>query len=213
MSAKKDILLIGGGGHCISCIEVIESLEEYNIVGIIDKEERIGEKILDYHIIGCDDDLENLRTQYHHALITVGQVKNSHVRSNLFTYLNDLNYTLPKIIAKTATVSKYSSVGKGSIVMHGAFINANTKVGNNCIVNSFALIEHDCSIGDHTHVSTRASLNGNVTVGNDCFIGSTTCVNNNVVIPDGTVLGSNATVIKNIETAGVYVGSPVKKVN
>ena len=32
----KPIILIGGGGHCISCIDVIEMTKEFSILGIID---------------------------------------------------------------------------------------------------------------------------------------------------------------------------------
>ena len=32
------LLLIGGGGHCRSCIDVIESAEGSEIVGVVDRE-------------------------------------------------------------------------------------------------------------------------------------------------------------------------------
>ena len=38
--------------------------------------------------------------------------------------------------------------------MHGAIVNSNVNIGNNCIINSKSLIEHDVSIGNHNHIST-----------------------------------------------------------
>ena len=32
----KKIILIGGGGHALSCIDVIESEKKFKIVGIVD---------------------------------------------------------------------------------------------------------------------------------------------------------------------------------
>jgi len=32
----KPIILIGGGGHCLSCIDVIEQTGLYQIIGILD---------------------------------------------------------------------------------------------------------------------------------------------------------------------------------
>ena len=32
----KEILLIGAGGHCLSCIDVIEAEKKFKIVGLID---------------------------------------------------------------------------------------------------------------------------------------------------------------------------------
>ena len=57
---KLEILLIGGGGHCKSVIDVIEQEDKYTIAGIIDKKELVGTKVLDYKVIGCDDDIINL---------------------------------------------------------------------------------------------------------------------------------------------------------
>ena len=32
----KNIVLIGGGGHCKSCIDVIEMEKKYKILGLVD---------------------------------------------------------------------------------------------------------------------------------------------------------------------------------
>ena len=41
---KKPIILIGGGGHCKSCIDVIEQEGKYRIVGILDLPEMLGKE-------------------------------------------------------------------------------------------------------------------------------------------------------------------------
>ena len=53
---KKDIILLGGGGHCKSVMEVAESAG-YNILGVLDKPEEIGKQVLNYKVIGIDDDI------------------------------------------------------------------------------------------------------------------------------------------------------------
>ena len=54
------IILIGGGSHCKSVIDVIEQEAKYEIAGIIDKPQLLGSKVLGYPIIGSDSDLNNL---------------------------------------------------------------------------------------------------------------------------------------------------------
>jgi FlaA1/EpsC-like NDP-sugar epimerase len=56
---EKPIILIGGGGHCISCIDVIEQGNEFNIIGIVDLPEKVGQKILGYEFIGIDEQIED----------------------------------------------------------------------------------------------------------------------------------------------------------
>lgn len=169
---KQKLLLIGGGGHCRSVIDVIEQENKFEIAGIIDKKELMGQEVLGYKIIGCDDDLETLRTQYEFAFISVGQIKTPKIRMVLFEQLKILGYELPSIVSPLAYVSKYAKVGEGSIVMHHALVNANANVGKNCIINSKALIEHDAIIEDNCHISTGAIVNGGACVKEGSFYGS-----------------------------------------
>jgi len=169
---KKEILLVGGGGHCRSVIDVIEQEGRYTIAGIIDKPELVGQDILGYKIIGSDNDLKQLFKIYKYALVTVGQIKSSAIRVKLFNLLESIGYTLPIIISPLAYLSKRSTIDRGTVIMHHALINAGATVGANCIVNSKSLIEHDATIENHCHISTATVINGGVVVKSNSFIGS-----------------------------------------
>ena len=176
------IILIGGGGHCKSAIDVIEQEAQFEIAGIVDKPELLGSKILGYQVIGNDFDLKNLAKKYHYALITVGQIKSASLRIKLFDLAKKSGFLLPCIVSPSAYVSRHSKIGDGTIVMNKATINANAFVGENCIINSKALIEHDCIIGNHCHISTNATINGEVKIESECFIGSNVTTKNNITI-------------------------------
>lgn len=169
---KPQILLIGGGGHCKSVIDIIEQATHYDIAGIIDQKEYIGQKILGYEIIGCDDDLEKLFAQFKYAMVTVGQIKSPDLRIKLFNQLQSIGYEIPPVISSRAYVSKHASIGEGTVIMHDALVNANAKVGKNCIINTKALIEHDSIIEDHCHISTGAIINGGTLIHQGTFFGS-----------------------------------------
>ena len=57
---NKNIILVGGGGHCKSCIDIVETESKYEIKGIIDVPEKLGQDILSYKIIGNDEDIPHL---------------------------------------------------------------------------------------------------------------------------------------------------------
>lgn len=202
----KPILLIGGGGHCKACIDVIEQEGKYQIVGIIDVIEKAGKKILGYSIIGTDDDLPELIKQYPYALITVGQIKSANSRKRIFEKLKRLNAKLPVIKSPLSYVSSHASVLDGTIVMHHAIVNADAKIGRNCIINSNALVEHESTIGDFCHISTSAIINGQVNVGGECFVGSGSTIINNVSIADNVIVPAGKTVYKSITKHGIYLG-------
>ena len=172
-NAKPEIVLVGGGGHCRAVIDVIEQEGIYRIAGIIDKELDTGYKILgNYRVIGRDEQLEEMRKRYDHALVTVGQIESPNIRIKLYTLLEKLDYTMPVIISPRAYVSEHADIGAGSVVMHDALINAGASVGKNCIVNTKSLIEHDAVVEDHCHISTAAVINGGAVVKKGTFFGS-----------------------------------------
>ena len=191
----NEIILIGGGGHCKSVIDVIEQEKKFKIAGIVEQQsDLLGSKILGYNVIGNDTDLKNLVKKYKYALITVGQIKSPSLRVKLFKLAIKVGFKLPLIISPNAYVSKHSKIGNGTIVMHNAIINADTSIGDNCIINSKALIEHDCLIFNHCHISTNVTVNGGVKVKSKCFIGSNSTTKNNIVINENSFIKANTLV-------------------
>jgi sugar O-acyltransferase (sialic acid O-acetyltransferase NeuD family) len=168
---KPKLILIGGGGHCAACIDVIEQEARYDIAGIVDKDASVT-NLMGYPILGNDLDLGSLRSSYSYALITLGQLKSPLVRMRLFEDAKSNGYLFPSIISPRAYVSKYASVGEGTIVMHDVLINARSRVGHNCIINSKSLVEHDAIVEDHCHLSTASVINGGVTIKRGTFVGS-----------------------------------------
>ena len=179
----QKLILIGGGGHCKSCIDVIEQEGKYTIVGILDYMQLVGQSLLDYEFIGTDDDMDKFIADGCTFLVTVGQIRSAGIRKRLFKQLQDKNATIATIISPHAYVSRHANIAQGTIIMHDALVNAAAKVGENCIINSKALIEHDAVIEDHCHISTAAVVNGGTR------------------IKEGTFFGSNAVSKEYVETA------------
>jgi sugar O-acyltransferase (sialic acid O-acetyltransferase NeuD family) len=204
------IVLIGGGGHCKACIDVLETAH-FTIVGILEKDPA-ELQVLNYPVIGNDDIIEELIEKKYRFLITIGQIKNALPRIRLYDKIKQSQGKLETVISPFSLVSKYSSVGEGTIIMHQALINADTRIGDNCIINTKALIEHDCIIGDHTHISTAAIVNGGCIIGNRVFVGSNSVLAQGVHIADDVIIGSGSVIINNVDEPGTYAGSPVRKI-
>lgn len=203
---NKNLILIGGGGHCKSVIEVAESAG-YTILGILDRPEEVGKKVLAYEVIGVDDDIP-LYVDKAAFVITVGFIKNPALRIKLYNKVLEAGGKLAILIASTAHVSKYAVLGAGTVVMHQAFVNAGVVIGDNAIINSFANIEHDAHIGNQCHISTGAMVNGDCVVGDNCFLGSQSVLANAISICPDVIVGAGSLVRKNIVQTGIYSGNP-----
>ena len=205
---KEKLILVGGGGHCKSIIEVIESTDAFKIKGILDVAEKVGQKILGYEIIGTDADIEKYVKKGYSFHITIGHILHNNVRTKIYKKIKEASGSLPVIIASTALVSKHARVGEGTVMMHNSFVNANAVVGINCIVNTGAVIEHDAAIEDHCHISTGAYINGECKVGSDSFVGSRSILVQCTVVADHNVIAAGSVITENTEPYGLYAGNP-----
>lgn len=204
---KRPLILIGGGGHCKSVIEVAESAD-YEIKGILDMPDEVGKEVLPGHkVIGTDDEIPQYVEECD-FIITVGFIKNPALRIKLYNKVKAAGGRLATIIASTAHVSKYAELGEGTVIMHQAFVNAGAKIGDNCIINTFVNIEHDAEVGNQCHISTGTMVNGECKIGENCFIGSQSVCANCIEIASDIIVGAGSVVRKSIRVKGIYAGNP-----
>lgn len=204
---KRPLILIGGGGHCKSVIEVAESAG-YEIKGILDMPDEVGKEVLPGHkVIGTDDEIPQYVEECD-FIITVGFIKNPALRIKLYNKVKAAGGRLATIIASTAHVSKYAELGEGTVIMHHAFVNAGAKIGDNCIINTLVNIEHDAEVGNQCHISTGTMVNGECKIGENCFIGSQSVCANCIEIASDIIVGAGSVVRKSIRVKGIYAGNP-----
>ena len=203
--SKKKLLLIGGGGHCRSCIDVIRSTGIYDIVGVLDVADNVGSTVEGVDIIATDAELPSYINQIDECLITVGQVGASELREKLFQSVRAQGVRLATIVSPSAYVAESASLGEGTIVMHNVVVNAGAKVAENVILNSMSLIEHGANIGAHSHVSTRATINGDVKIEEGCFIGSHAVIFNHCTIGQHSIIGGGQVVRRNLPDGSIPI--------
>lgn len=208
-----NLILVGGGGHCKSVLDSIKTSMNFNVVGIIDIKDNVGSFIDDIEIIGTDEDYNKFYSSgINYAFITIGSMKSTVIREQIYSELNSIGFKFPTIIDTSAIVSINAQIGHGTFIGKGAIINSNSKIGQNCIINSGAIVEHDCSIGNFTHLAPGATLSGAVKIGNSSLIGTNSTVIQGVKIGSKTIIGAGSVVLKNISSNSIAYGNPCREV-
>lgn len=203
VAKQEDLILIGGGGHCRSCIDVIETEGRFAIRGIVDANTNLETPILNYRLLGGEEHIEQLSKSCRNFLITIGQIKDWKPRVRLYEYLKRMQVNLPRIISPFAHVSQHATVGEGTIVMHHAVVNSGASLGHNCIVNSKALVEHDVSVGDHCHISTAAVVNGGTAIRRCSFVGSNAVIREGIEVGEDCVVGAGMVVMQSVASGSL----------
>jgi sugar O-acyltransferase (sialic acid O-acetyltransferase NeuD family) len=202
----KNIILIGGGGHCHSAIDVIEAEGIFSIKGVFDNNKATESLVQGYPILGNDSTLFSGIAPDCYAFITIGQIKNPDKRMEIFEALLTKNFKIPTIISPRSYVSRSAEINFGTIIMHAAVVNSNVIIGNNCIINSQALIEHDSIIESHCHLATGTKINGGVYIESGCFIGSGSIIKEGIRIGKNSIVGAGSVVLKDLPENSQYIG-------
>jgi sugar O-acyltransferase (sialic acid O-acetyltransferase NeuD family) len=196
---ENSITLYGASGHGKVVMDILKSSTDA-VITVIDDNPK-SETILGLPVTKTSaETLAGLKN----AIISIG---NNKVRKRLSLTLA-ANFV--SAIHKTAVVSKFSKVGKGTVVMAGVKINADAVIGEHCIINTGAVVEHDANIGNFAHISPAASLAGNVTVGEGTHVGIGAIVIQGVTIGKWATVGAGAIILKDIPDYAVVVGNPGK---
>lgn len=191
------LVIIGAGGH--GKVLADNALKNgYTDICFVD--DRAEGKCMEFPIVGTSTDIPSMNDGKTDFVIGIG---NNSVRKKIAqTY--DVNWV--SLIHPSAQIAVNVSVGKGTVVMAGAVINACATLGAHCIINTRAVIEHDNVIEDYVHISPNAALGGTVRVGECTWIGLGADIINNIEICADVIVGAGSVVLRNIERKGTFYG-------
>lgn len=117
------------------------------------------------------------------------------------------------IIHPNALISKWVTIGEGSIITAGAIVTCNITIGKHAHINLNTTIGHDCVIGDFFTTAPGVNISGNCRFGDCVYFGTNSSVKERVSICDNVIIGMGGVVVKEIMESGVYIGNPLKKLD
>ncbi len=140
------------------------------------------------------------------AIIAIG---NGEIREKVAHKIKNL-CDFETLIHYSAFVSRFSEVGKGTVVMPQVCVNAEVKIGQHCIINTASVIEHDCVIEDYVHISPSVTLAGNIIIKKRAQIGIGTRIIQGVTVGEDAIIGAGAIIIEDVPAGATVVGNPGK---
>lgn len=204
---KSKLLIIGAGGHGKVVAEIAMKMNRWSEIAFLDNNES-KRSSLKFEVIGKSDDAFRFICGYD-LFVAIGD---NRIREELQEKLEKAGASIPVLVHPQSIIGNDVSIGMGTVLMAGVIINCCSKVGKGCIVNTGATIDHDNVIEDFVHLSPGTHLAGNVRIGKGTWIGIGGLVSNNVSIITRSIIGAGAVVVKDINTAGTYVGVPARGV-
>ncbi|MCD4819047.1 MAG: NeuD/PglB/VioB family sugar acetyltransferase [Candidatus Cloacimonetes bacterium] len=206
----KDIIVIGGGGHGKVLISILKKIENYNIVGYVDFENRGN--ILGVSYYGTDEKLLSLKDKPLLAL-GIGQIKNIAIRKKIVDKFFNNAFSFETIISPNAIINEEVELGEGTVVMDGVVINSGTNIGKYSIVNTNSSVDHDCKIGDFVHIAPGCTLSGEVKLEQNVLVGTGAKIIQGIRIVENVIIAGGSCVMEHIVEKGTFIGVPARKLS
>jgi len=205
MNEKLPVYIFGAGGHGKVAAQVLEAAG-FEIAGFLDDSaQRWGETLLGIKILGGRELISRLPKAG--ILIAIGD---NRARRALYLEFKRSGFKPVTALHPGAQIHSTVEIGEGTLILPGAVVNVDAKIGANCIVNTLAGIDHDCRIADHTHLAPRTCLGGGVSVGEETLIGIGSVILPGRVVGSFATVGGGAVVTRDVPDHATVVGVPAK---
>ena len=198
---KKDIIIIGAGGHAAEIDDYIfQSQERYNID--------------DFNILGYIDDNESNYNAYQFSAPFLGSIKDHEVRQDCEYIMGIANLKYRKIfidsflergasfagfIHPDTYISRSSKIGKGVVIAPNVNIGPNVSIDDFTLINGRCSIGHDTSIGKCNFISPNVCFSGFSQVGDENLFGINSATIPEIKVGNRNKIAAGMTLNKNVE--------------
>jgi len=184
---KNKLLLVGAGGFGRVVME--HACKEYDCY-FVDDCYPSKRNVCGIPIVGTISDLPKLFNTYKKLIVVIG---NTQLREKIYHKAKEIGFEFPNIIASSAYVSPFASIGKGCVLLNNVVVQNGAGIGNGVLLNPGVEIHQDSSVEDNTLIYSNSVVRAFAHVGQRALIGSTVSISVNAtvqddeIVPDGTV--------------------------
>ena len=204
----KSIILVGAGGHAVSCANVLVSLQ-YKIAAIVSPEPPASRKFLYYPHFRTIEEAASGEASF--FCLAIGH---NHTRSNVAEQIIEKygKESLPPIIHPFAHIAESAEVAPGAVVMPKAVIGAEVSIGLGCLVNTSASIDHESTMNEYSSLAPGVCTGGNILLGARSAICLGAHIVNNISVGEDAVVGASSLVLRDVSALSVWYGSPARHI-
>tara|TARA_R110002095_G_scaffold113855_2_gene99370 strand:- start:6757 stop:7377 length:621 start_codon:yes stop_codon:yes gene_type:complete len=203
----KRLAILGASGHGKVVADTAECCGWQSIEFFDDAWPSLGHNGV-WPVEGNTTKLIERLAEFDGVVVAIG---NNSIRHAKLLDLQAAGAPMPSLVHPSASVSRYASIGVGSVIFSGVVVNANALVGLGAILNTSCSVDHDCVLGEAVHISPGARLAGGVRVGNHSWVGIGASVRQLICIGMRAMVGAGSAVVSDVPDDVTVAGVPAKR--
>jgi acetyltransferase EpsM len=211
----KKLIIVGGRGNAILVASAVEDLNreepKWNLLGLFNDSDPIGTSVNGYSVIGRPEDmLERKYADVFFVYTPLLAMPYARPNAERLECLGLPPERFATIIHPSASISKYSQIGHGVVIMGLCHIRQDVRIGNHVNVMLASAIAHDCDIADYSCMSTNSFIAGYVALEKGAYLGPHASVRERTTIGEWGLAGMGAVVIRDVPPMAVVAGNPAR---
>lgn len=203
----KEVVIVGGGGFAKEIVWLAEECGR-KVKGVLDDNPEIQADL----ICGCPV-LGKVSEWTEHSdcefVVAIGSPRTRHAVYNKMISQGPVSFAT--LIHPNVIMSKYVTIGEGTIICAGSILTVEIDIGKHCILNLNVSVGHECKFGDFVTLAPMSVISGNVHLSNFVEVGTGATIRQGLVLEQGAMLGMGGVLTKNIAENLIFAGNPARK--
>lgn len=210
---RPRIVIVGASGHGRVALDAARCQDRYELVGWTDTFVAAGTELAGLRVLGKPADLDSLAREHRLDGYFLG-ISDNTTRAKVHTMIQELRPGLEmfSILHPTAVIARDVDVGAGTLVLAGAVVNTNCRIGTGCIVNTRASLDHDGIMHPWSCLLPGVVTGGNVEIGEFSCVCLGATLAHKVHIGTHTVVGAGSVVLADVPPLSLAYGVPARVV-
>ncbi|MFE9257675.1 acetyltransferase [Streptomyces sp. NPDC006879] len=216
----RDLVIVGAGGFARETAQAVRDANaedvahgrtpRWRLAGHLDDAPRLhGRDVYGVPVLGGSDlvgDLPEAR-----VVVCVGSPRDYAVRARLVRRLGLPEHRFATVVHPTASVSRSSVLGAGTVLLAHCVLTAAVRVGSHVAVMPQAVLTHDDVVEDFATIASGVRLGGGVRVERGAYVGAGALVREYTTVGGWSLTGMGSTVLADVPPGEVWAGSPARR--
>jgi sugar O-acyltransferase (sialic acid O-acetyltransferase NeuD family) len=210
---RPRIVLVGASGHGRVALDAARCQDRFDLVGWTDTFVAAGTELAGLQVLGKPADLDALAREHRldgYFLAISDNTTRAKVHDMIQTIRPGLE--LFSILHPASVIARDVEVGAGTLVLAGAVVNTNCRIGTGCIVNTRASLDHDGILHSWSCLLPGVVTGGNVEIGEFSCVCLGATLAHKVHVGAHTVIGAGSVVLADVPPLSLAYGVPARVV-